>query len=57
MMLTAQLILAILMLAVEKHRATFLALLGIGLALFAGHLLGRHLLTYAFLQEEANSTS
>ncbi|RFU34697.1 hypothetical protein B7463_g1612, partial [Scytalidium lignicola] len=40
MFLTAELILAIFMLAVEKHRATFLAPLGIGLALFMGHMVG-----------------
>lgn len=34
----AQLVIAVLMLAVEKHRATFLAPLGIGLALFIAHL-------------------
>jgi len=40
MFLTAELILAIFMLAVEKHRATFLAPLGIGTALFIGHIVG-----------------
>jgi len=40
MFLTAELILAIFMLAVEKHRATFLAPLGIGAALFLGHMVG-----------------
>lgn len=40
MFLTAELILAIFMLAVEKHRATFLAPIGIGLALFIGHIVG-----------------
>ncbi|RDL33185.1 putative aquaporin [Venustampulla echinocandica] len=40
MFLTAELILAIFMLAVEKHRATFLAPLGIGSALFIGHIVG-----------------
>ncbi|PWN50515.1 aquaporin-like protein [Violaceomyces palustris] len=38
--LTAQLIFAIFMLAAEKHRGTFLAPVGIGLALFIGELLG-----------------
>lgn len=38
--LTAQLILAIFLLAAEKHRGTFLALVGIGLALFLAELLG-----------------
>jgi Major intrinsic protein len=40
MKLTGQLIFTILMLAVEKRRATFLAPLGIGLALFVGRLIG-----------------
>jgi aquaporin related protein len=40
MILTGQLILTILMLAVEKHRATFPAPVGIGLALSIGHLIG-----------------
>lgn len=40
MFLTAELVLAIFMLAVEKHRATFLAPLGIGIALFIGHIVG-----------------
>ncbi|EGD93004.1 aquaporin [Trichophyton tonsurans CBS 112818] len=38
MLLTAELIITILMLAVVKHRATFLAPLGIGLALFIAQL-------------------
>lgn len=36
--ITGALILSVLFLAVEKHRATFLAPLGIGITLFAGHL-------------------
>ena len=40
MFLTALLVFAILMLAAEKHRATFIAPIGIGLALFIGHLAG-----------------
>ncbi|EPS45203.1 hypothetical protein H072_780 [Dactylellina haptotyla CBS 200.50] len=40
MFLTAQLIITIFMLAVEKTKATFLAPLGIGGALFIGHLVG-----------------
>ena len=40
MFLTALLVFTILMLAVEKHRATFIAPIGIGLALFIGHLAG-----------------
>lgn len=38
--LTAQLIFTIFMLAVEKHRATFLAPLGIGLSLFTAEMAG-----------------
>ncbi|KAI9702660.1 MAG: hypothetical protein M1820_006166 [Bogoriella megaspora] len=38
--LTAQLVFAILMLAKEKHRSTFIAPVGIGLALFVGELVG-----------------
>jgi aquaporin related protein len=40
MMLTAELIFTIFMLAAEKHRATFLAPIGIGLALFIAELAG-----------------
>jgi aquaporin related protein len=40
MFLTAQLVIVIMFLAVEKHRATFLAPLGIGLSLFIAHLAG-----------------
>ncbi|KAI7939917.1 hypothetical protein MJO28_013569 [Puccinia striiformis f. sp. tritici] len=36
--ITCALILSVLFLAVEKHRATFLAPVGIGITLFAGHL-------------------
>lgn len=39
-LLTAQLVFTILMLAKEKHRATFLAPVGIGLALFISELIG-----------------
>ena len=38
--LTARLMLAILLLAAEKHKATFIAPIGIGLALFVAELLG-----------------
>lgn len=41
MFLTTQLILVILLLAVEKHRLTYLAPLGIGFALFVTHLAGK----------------
>lgn len=40
--LTFQLVLTIFFLAVEKHRATPLAPIGIGLSLFIGHLAGVH---------------
>jgi len=40
MFLTAQLIITILMLAVEKTKATYLAPVGIGMALFIAHLAG-----------------
>lgn len=40
MFLTAQLVLAVFMLAVEKHKSTFLAPVGIGLALFVGQIAG-----------------
>lgn len=41
MILTAELIFTILMLAVEKHRATFVAPVCIGLTLFLDHLVGK----------------
>jgi hypothetical protein len=41
MFLTAQLIFCIFMLAAEKHRSTFIAPIGIGLALFIAELAGR----------------
>jgi aquaporin related protein len=40
MFLTCQLILVILMLAVEKHKATHMAPIAIGLALFVAHMVG-----------------
>ena len=40
MFLTAQLVLAVFMLAVEKHKSTSLAPVGIGLSLFVAHLVG-----------------
>ncbi|KAF6806745.1 aquaporin [Colletotrichum sojae] len=40
--LTAQLVFVILMLAVEKHRSTFLAPLGIGISFFLSELVGVH---------------
>lgn len=41
MFLTAMLIFSIFMLAAEKHRSTFLAPIGIGLALFIAELAGK----------------
>lgn len=38
--LTAQLVFVVYLLAVEKHRATYLAPLGIGLSLFMCHMVG-----------------
>ncbi|KJZ74570.1 hypothetical protein HIM_06166 [Hirsutella minnesotensis 3608] len=38
MLFTAQLVLTVYLLAVEKHRATFLAPIGIGASLFVGHV-------------------
>lgn len=38
MFLTAQLVLTVFFLAVEKHRATFLAPIGIGLSVFIAHI-------------------
>lgn len=40
MFLTAQLVLTVYFLAVEKHRATFLAPVGIGISVFIAHLAG-----------------
>ncbi|KAM0262563.1 hypothetical protein ACHAQJ_001608 [Trichoderma viride] len=40
MFLTAQLVITVYFLAVEKHRSTFLAPLGIGLAVFIAHICG-----------------
>ena len=42
MFLTAQLVFAIFMLAAEKHKATFIAPVGIGLSLFIAELAGLH---------------
>ncbi|TDZ54259.1 Aquaporin-2 [Colletotrichum trifolii] len=42
LILTAQLVFVILMLAVEKHRSTFLAPVGIGLSFFLSELVGIH---------------
>lgn len=40
MFLTAQLVLTVYFLAVEKHRATYLAPIGIGIAVFIAHICG-----------------
>lgn len=40
MFLTAQLVLVVFMLAVEKHKSTFLAPVGIGLTLFVSEIVG-----------------
>lgn len=40
MLLTSQLVLTVYFLAVEKHRATFLAPIGIGISAFIAHLAG-----------------
>lgn len=40
MFLTAQLVLTVYFLAVEKHRATFLAPIGIGISVFMAHMCG-----------------
>lgn len=40
MILTAQLVFTIIMLAAEKHKSTFIAPVGIGLSLFIAELLG-----------------
>lgn len=45
--LTAELILTIIMLAVEKSRTTFMAPLAIGLALFVAHLIGECLASFS----------
>jgi aquaporin rerated protein, other eukaryote len=42
MFLTAELVFVVLMLAVEKSKDTFLAPIGIGLALFVAELAGEH---------------
>jgi aquaporin related protein len=47
--LTFELIFCIFMLAAEKHRSTFLAPLGIGLALFIAELAGTHSCSFIHL--------
>lgn len=46
MFLTSQLVFVIIMLAVVKHKSTFLAPVGIGLTLFLCHLTGMSLLPF-----------
>jgi Glycerol uptake facilitator and related permeases (Major Intrinsic Protein Family) len=43
MFLTAQLVFVIIMLAVVKHKSTYLAPIGIGLAFFVAELIGKYL--------------
>lgn len=50
MFLTAMLIFCIFMLAAEKHRSTFLAPIGIGLALFVAELAGKQHLSLLTIQ-------
>ncbi len=55
MLLTIQFLVVIFMLAVEKHRATFLAPLGIGLTLFICHMTGQYTsCLYLFFRPEAH---
>jgi aquaporin related protein len=49
MFLTAELVFTIFMLAAEKHKATFIAPIGIGLALFVAELSGVYFTGGAFL--------
>jgi aquaporin related protein len=55
MLLTAELIFCIFMLAAEKHKATFLAPVGIGLALFIAELAGK--LAFTFMTESTLTSS
>ncbi len=50
MFLTAELVFTIFMLAAEKHKGTFIAPVGIGLALFIAELTGNGLFTIAHFQ-------
>ena len=50
MFLTTELVFTIFMLAAEKHRGTFVAPIGIGLALFIAHLTGRSTFRSALAQ-------
>ena len=49
MFTTVQLVFTVIMLAAVKHKATFLAPFGIGIALFIGHLASRSLQSYNIL--------
>ena len=51
MFLTAQLVFCIFMLAAEKHKSTFIAPIGIGLALFIAELAGKCIILPSHLQE------
>ena len=52
MLLTAQLVFTIFMLAAEKHKATFIAPIGIGLSLFIAELSGRHSIANVIYQSK-----
>lgn len=53
MLLTAQLVFTIFMLAAEKHTGTFIAPVGIGLSLFIAELVGMYLPFFAWLLDAA----
>lgn len=55
MLLTAQLVFTIIMLAAEKHKSTFLAPVGIGLSLFIAELGGSSSLAYTLLVDLGES--
>ena len=54
MFLTANLLMAVLMLAAEKSKATFIAPIGIGLALFVAELAGMCPLIYSITGKNEN---
>lgn len=47
MFTTLQLVFAVIMLAAVKHKGTFLAPIGIGIALFIGHMLSKYHTEYS----------
>lgn len=49
MFLTAQLVLVVIMLAVVKHKSTFLAPVGIGLAFFVAEMIGESCLSSTYI--------